>query len=376
MRLWCGEKNLWTFALQGKQVQAEQHLCLLIVLLGVQIIKSALKLFLWTKALVQGNKGRQQLLVMNICTYNPNSTLQENVKLFEQIVNIPVFCFGVIFNVFAFWVFCFKLEKWTETRVYMINLVIADCSLLFTLPFVMYFQWNDYPIDNLCLAIQTIFFTNTPMSISIITIIAVDRYVAIKYPLKATTLRSPLRSAALCAVLWIIMAIYAYFNPRFQKGKEKFCFQKTSYEPLYIALFSSIVGYFIPLGILSFCSIQIISCLKKKINATPHEEKLTQKALYIVSVNLSVFIICFLPFNIGLLLSFAVDVVGVVCNTRLKIRTFIRVAACVANINCCLDALCYYFVAKEFQEASAVFSVFKSLQFRTNQSQETEQVNM
>ncbi|XP_025065208.1 G-protein coupled receptor 35-like [Alligator sinensis] len=301
-----------------------------------------------------------------------NSTEQENIKLFQQIVNIPVFCFGVIFNVFAFWVFCFKLEKWTETRVYMINLIIADSALLFTLPFVMYFQRNDYPIDNLCLAIQTIFFTNFPMSIYIITLIAVDRYIAIKHPLKATTLRSPLKSATVCAFLWITTAMYAYFKP-VATEMEKFCFKKSSFEPDYRIIFKSIVGFFIPLGILSFCSIQVIRCLKEKTNATPREEKLTQKALYIISVNLSVFIICFLPIHVAVLLRFAMEVCKAACSTQQKVKLFVQVAVAIAHSNCCLDAICYYFVGQEFKEASSLFSHFKSLQRRANRSQRTEQ---
>ncbi|XP_038272703.1 G-protein coupled receptor 35-like [Dermochelys coriacea] len=301
---------------------------------------------------------------------NFSGTVQENLNVLQLIIYIPIVFFGVIFNVIAFLVFCCKLKKWTETRVYMINLVIADCFLLFTLPFIVYFHRTGHPVDVLCYVIQIIYFTNMPVSIYIITLIAVERYIAIKYPLKAKSFRSPLKAAVSCGFLWIIIIIYAYFNPRFTEEKEKKCFQKTS-ETTITTLLSGIFGFFIPLVILSFCSIQVIQCLKLKKNMSPLEETSIRKALWIVSMNLCVFIICFLPLNVGLLVRYAMDAAGAACSLRHNASLFIRVTAGVANFNCCLDTLCYYFVAKEFQEASSLLPPFKSLKSRSNQSQIT-----
>ncbi|XP_024077232.1 G-protein coupled receptor 35-like [Terrapene carolina triunguis] len=305
------------------------------------------------------------------CSNLTVTAVQEKLNLLQLIIYIPIIFFGVIFNIIAFWVFCCKLKKWTETRVYMINLVIADCFLLFTLPFIVHFHRTRHPIDKLCYVIQTIYFTNMPVSIYIITLIAVDRFIAIKYPLKAKNFRSPLKAAVSCGFLWIIIIIYAYFNPRFTKESANICFRKTSDDPAETILLSSILGFFIPLVILSFCSIQVIRCLKMKKNMSPPEETSIQKALWIVSMNLSVFIICFLPFNVGLLVRYAMDAAGAACSLRRNASLFIRVAAWVANSNCCLDTLCYYFVAKEFQEASSLLHPFKSLTSRSNQSQIT-----
>ncbi|NXI63625.1 GPR35 protein, partial [Anseranas semipalmata] len=275
----------------------------------------------------------------------------DRVVLFQLIVYIPVLCFGVLLNTIAFWVFCCKLKRWTETRVYMINLMVADCFLLFALPFLTYFTKNKHPIDELCFAIEMIYFTNRPMSIFIIMLIAIDRYIAIKFPLKAKTLRSPVKSASICVFLWIIQIIYSSFQQTFKKDDEKFCLQKHSVQPKYLSLFSISFGYFIPLGIIIFCSVKVIKCLKEKMASSFHETKLIQKALHIVSVNLCVFIVCFSPIYIALLLRFAADVAEA-CSLLPKVRVSIQIFACLANTNCCLDAFCYYFAAKEFQEFS------------------------
>ncbi|NWV94721.1 GPR35 protein, partial [Machaerirhynchus nigripectus] len=276
---------------------------------------------------------------------------QGSIVLLQLVVYIPVLALGIPLNTIAFWVFCCKLKRWTETKVYMINLIVADSFLLFTLPFLLYFTKYKHPIDQLCSAIQNIYFTNMPMSILIITLIAIDRYIAIKFPLKAKILRSPLKSASVCGFLWITLIIYSNLYPKLHAGWEGCCFRRQSIEARYFSLFFSIGGYFIPLGIVIFCSVQVIRCLKKKMATGSNETKLLQKAVHIVSVNLCVFAVCFSPFHIALLLRFAVEVAG--ARSLLSgVTTYIKISACLANCNCCLDALCYYFAAKEFPEFS------------------------
>ncbi|KAM7160462.1 G-protein coupled receptor 35-like [Macrochelys suwanniensis] len=276
--------------------------------------------------------------------------LSYNVQLIQVIIYATIFPFGAIFNVLALWVFCCKLKKWTETRVYMINLVIADCSVVCTLPFTVYFLWNNWHRDTLCLTIQSIYLINMSMSIYIITVISVDRYIAIKYPLKAKRLRSPWKAALICGLLWVSTIIGLNIK---QRRDEPLCFQKLSTKPETHVLYILIFIVLIPLIIVSFCSMHIIRSLKKKIITNSHKNKLIEKAIYIVSANMIVFIVCFLPVQIGMLARFVVEKNFFSCLAIQKIRTFISVATCIANSNCCMDAICYYFVAKEFQEASS-----------------------
>ncbi|NXX82465.1 GPR35 protein, partial [Urocolius indicus] len=278
-------------------------------------------------------------------------TLQNGIVTFQLIVYIPVLFLGIPLNMIAFWIFCCKLKSWSETRVYLINLVVADSFLLIVLPFLIYFTIYDHPVDNLCFAIQNIYFTNMPMSILIIMLIAVDRYIAIKFPLKAKVLRSPLKSASVCGFLWVTLIAYSFLRPKLNDRNERLCLRKGSLQRNYSLLLSFIFGYFIPLGVVIFCSVQVIRCLKKKMATSPHETKLIQKTIHIVAVNLCVFMVCFSPFYITLLFGIAVDVAGA-CYLMLKVRAALQISVCLANSNCCLDAFCYYFAAKEFHEFS------------------------
>ncbi|XP_038272468.1 G-protein coupled receptor 35-like [Dermochelys coriacea] len=286
----------------------------------------------------------------NSTNCNNSLKLSYNVQLIQVIIYATIFPFGAIFNVLALWVFCCKLKKWTETRVYMINLVIADSSVVCTLPFTIYFLWNDWHRDTLCLTVQSIYLINMSMSIYIITVISVDRYIAIKFPLKAKSLRSPWKAAFICGILWVLMITGLIVK---QRRNEPLCFQKLSTKPSTSFPYVLIFIFLIPLIIVCFCSMHVIRSLKKKIITNSHKNKLIEKAIYIVSANMIVFIVCFLPVHIGMLARFVMEKNLVNCFAIQKIRTFTTISICIANSNCCMDAICYYFVAKEFQEASS-----------------------
>lgn len=76
----------------------------------------------------------------------------------------------------------------------------------------------------------------------------------------------------------------------------------------------------------------------------------TQKATRMVWANLAVFIICFLPLH--LILTVQVSLNLHTCTARNIFSRALTITAKLSDINCCLDAICYYYMAKEFQDAS------------------------
>ncbi|KAM6326702.1 G-protein coupled receptor 35-like [Podargus strigoides] len=288
-------------------------------------------------------------------------TAYESFPLVQLCIYIPVLLLGVLLNVLALWVFCCKLSKWTETRVYMVNLAVADCLLLFTLPFKTLSQFHQLKVGGWCLFLEGGYFINRLMSIGTITAIAADRYLAIKYPLKAKTLRSPLKAAFASGFLWIaIICVITLIKKFEERGQDEHCFEKSSVKPSVITLCAIILGFFIPLIIVSYCSIQVIAELMRKKNENCHKENSIRKAVYIVSANMAVFIVCFLPLYLGHLLRFIMDSISSNCSAIQRVNNFVHLASVLANTNCCLDAICYYFVNKEFKEASPKLAKSKS----------------
>ncbi|XP_073437402.1 G-protein coupled receptor 35-like [Dendrobates tinctorius] len=301
-------------------------------------------------------------------------TRNPKVEIFLMTLLTCVFIFGTIFNSLAVWVFCFKMKKWTETRVFMMNLLFSDCCLLFTLPFRIYTTQHLFPFEkSFCDVLRFSYFLNTYMGIAVITLISIDRYVAIKFPMRARTLRSPKKAALSCGIYWLLFIatrLYLELGTDVQFRDSSMCFRKVSPKPLKRALYFTIFGSCIPMVILIFCSTQIIQTLKKKEKMCMNEEKNIEKTISIVKTNLAIFLLCFLPLSIGNIIRFVIESISANCVLLKSINDFVHVAQGLSDLNCCLDSICYYFVAKEFWEKASLFPRFKKqlIQDQTNES--------
>uniref|UniRef100_A0A8C0BFQ2 G protein-coupled receptor 35 n=1 Tax=Buteo japonicus TaxID=224669 RepID=A0A8C0BFQ2_9AVES len=286
--------------------------------------------------------------VSNNCSVT-NLELYHHVRLLEFVLYNLIFFFGALFNAVALWVFFCKIKKWTETRVYVINLVFADCFVICTLPSMAYLLWNKSTRDELCQFIEAMYFINMVVSIYTIFFISIDRYISIKHPLKARAFRSPSKAALLCGLLWVSVIIGATLQ--LWQRHATLCFQKDTTAPATLGLLSIVFIFTLPLGILTFCSMEVIRNLKKHLNTNSPEEKLIQKAVHIIYADLIVFLICFLPAYLGVLGRFIMERIGATCFLLQVMKNFSSVTRCIATSNCCLDSICYYFVTKEFHEA-------------------------
>ncbi|KAF1623679.1 G-protein coupled receptor 35, partial [Eudyptes chrysolophus] len=182
--------------------------------------------------------------VSNNCSVT-NLEPYHHARLIEFFLYNLIFFFGALFNALALWVFFCKMKKWTETRVYVINLVFADCfkinsipaetrTVICTLPSMAYLLWNKSTRDELCQFIEAMYFANMVVSIYIISFIYL--YIAIKHPLKARTFRSPSKAALLCGLLWVSVIIGVTLQ-LWQKHAA-LCFQKDTTAPATLSLLS------------------------------------------------------------------------------------------------------------------------------------------
>lgn len=286
--------------------------------------------------------------VSNNCNVT-NLELYHHVRLIEFTLYNLIFFFGALFNTLALWMFFCKIKKWTETKVYVINLVFADFFVICTLPCMAYFLWTKSTRDELCQFIEAMYFINMVVSIYIISFISIDRYIAIKHPLKARTFRSPSKAALLCGLLWVSVIIGATLQ--LWQRHAALCFQKDTTAPAALSLLSIVFVFTLPLAVLTFCSTEVIRNLKRQLNTNSPEDKLIQKAVHIIYANLILFLICFLPAFLGVLARFIMEKVGATCFLLQFMKNFSSVTRCIATSNCCLDSVCYYFVTKEFHEA-------------------------
>ncbi|KAM8953194.1 G-protein coupled receptor 35-like [Pelodytes ibericus] len=284
---------------------------------------------------------------------NKTNYLDSSLQLLNWVTSIPLFFFGLTCNILALWVFSCKVKKRTETTVFMVNLIISDILIVLTFPYRVYIYMFTLELGNYtCKILLNIYYINRYMSILNITAIALDRYIAIKHPLKFQNWRSPKKAVITCCVLWLLLIVAAVINTLYSKEYIlNSCFQKINTEPFAMALVFVVVGFSIPMIIISFCSAQVISTLRTKDFSDPSEKQAMRKARNIIVSNLVVFVVCFFPVHIGYTLRFVTNYLDASCDTRENINIYIHVSTFAANANCVLDCVCYFFAAREFWES-------------------------
>ncbi|KAM6178472.1 G-protein coupled receptor 35 [Rhynchocyon petersi] len=265
---------------------------------------------------------------------------------------------GLLLNAVALWVLCCRLPRWTETRVYMVNLAAADLCLVCTLPFMLHTLKTKEEDQNalFCMFFQGTYLLNRYMSISLIVAIAVDRYLAVRHPLRARGLRSPQQAGAVCALLWLLVASSLATRLVLGRQKHSVCLFGHSMNPGMVIF--SLLGFYLPMPVLVFCSLQVVTGLAQRPASDSAQKEATRKASRMVWANLVVFMICFLPLHLVLTVYLATS--GHSCSWDHTISILLKFTSKLSNSNCCLDAICYYFMAKEFQEARATTPAVKA----------------
>uniref|UniRef100_H3A6V9 G-protein coupled receptors family 1 profile domain-containing protein n=1 Tax=Latimeria chalumnae TaxID=7897 RepID=H3A6V9_LATCH len=285
-----------------------------------------------------------------------STNVTESVQLFQFILYIPTFVLGLVFNTLALWLLLCKIRKWSETTTYMTNLIIFNSFLLFSLPFKILgykvarwtFGWS------FCVFLESLYFVNMYGSILITACITVDRYIAIIHPFLANSIRSPKIALILCFLIWLVVWGGTSHIYQFHEGNNhQNCFHGFSEKMwrnagLIVLLEVSFLSTAI---IMVFCSAWIIIALGNRPELGTEGSKMS-KSIAIVLANLVVFLTCFMPYHVGLLLHYLAKN-GVLSNIKLT-TNFLRVSLCLANINCCLDGFCYYLVIKEFLNSASM----------------------
>ncbi|XP_055502413.1 G-protein coupled receptor 55-like [Leucoraja erinacea] len=281
-----------------------------------------------------------------------NITVDEFVRRFQLFVNVPTFILGLVFNAFALWSLCFRFRRSNVSVIYMMNLIMADILLLFSLPFKIYaYQTPEWSLGPaFCMFLECLYYVNTYASILMTVLICLDRYISIKHPFLARSFRSPRKTAAACATVWIgVWSCSACIY--FIKTAKPVCFfnHNPSFwkSPVVLILQSLFV---LSALVMVFCSVQIVRALRR-ISGAKEGCRDNSKSVNIVLSNLSTFLVCFTPYHLAMLLYFLARNSLIPAKYLTTLRNALQICLCLANINCVLDAIYYYFVFKEFRKS-------------------------
>ncbi|XP_004577263.2 G-protein coupled receptor 55 [Ochotona princeps] len=278
------------------------------------------------------------------------------MRTLQLAVHIPTFLLGLLLNLLAIRGFSgFLKKRWPDyaaTSIYMINLAVFDLLLVLSLPFKLVLSQVRPPTSALCTLVECLYFVSMYGSVFTICFISLDRFLAIRYPLLVSHLRSPRKIFSICCVIWVLVWTGSIPVYSFHGQVEKYtCFHNMSDGTWSAKVFLplEVFGFLLPLAVIGFCSLRSIRVLLNR-RARTQDWRQQRACVWSIAASLAVFIVSFLPVHLGFFLQFLVRNGFIVhCGAKQNISLFLQLSLCFSNINCCLDVFCYYFVIKEFR---------------------------
>ncbi|XP_070596321.1 proto-oncogene Mas-like [Erythrolamprus reginae] len=255
--------------------------------------------------------------------------IEQKTLLIFSYITLPFLILGLFSNGVVFWLLCCRIKK-TKYTVYVLNLAIADFTLLFCQIINNVIEWSDTPWDwNFFLAFDILTFFGYNSSFFLLTAISVERYVGAFFPLCYRFKRPKNLSTILCAVLWIFSCIML--------GIDYICWQEYLYStasnyPANIAV-ATIFMLFLP--VMVFCSFSLFI----KISRYP-KSKSPARFYRTVVITVILFLILAVPHKILCMIEYMWPATYINWNI---LRSF----SLLNLINSSLNPFVYFFVGRQ-----------------------------
>ncbi|XP_055487390.1 proteinase-activated receptor 1-like isoform X2 [Leucoraja erinacea] len=268
-----------------------------------------------------------------------------------------IFAVGLLFNCIAILTMYFKIKFDKPAITYLLNLAIADLLFVLLLPFKIFYYFsgaNWYFGSFLCRMVSGGFYAYMYCSVLLMMCISVDRFVAIVFPIRSSSWRSPGRALGICLLAWILALGGA--TPLFVVEQTAYIadlnittchdvlplstLQRyfTHYFPVLCAVF-----FLIPLVVTTVCYLGIISTLSSTNVANKCKKT---SAIRLAVIVLFVLVVCFTPTNIILLIHY----LHLYRAPDDSLYFVYMLCVCIGSLSCCLDPLIYYYASSLFQK--------------------------
>ncbi|XP_074954445.1 putative G-protein coupled receptor 34 [Phalacrocorax aristotelis] len=274
-----------------------------------------------------------------------------------------IFVIGLVGNVVALFAFLCIHQKRNSIQVYLVNVAIADLLLIFCLPFrILYHVSKNTWMFGLilCKIVGTLFYMNMYISIVLLGLISLDRYVKINKSVKHPKMLSTTRSIHICCTVWAfaLAGFIMVVAPSFFKSEDRnstLCFH---YRNKQDAMTEAILNYIIVvifwivffLLILSYVKIakNLLKISKKRADF-PNAGKYTQTARNSFIV-LIIFTICFVPYHMFRFVYITSQLQNPPCYWKEIIHKCNEVMLIFSSFNSCLDPVMYFLMSRSVRK--------------------------
>lgn len=198
-----------------------------------------------------------------------------------------------------------KLDKMSSaTTVYIFNLALADGLFMVGLPFIASQNFQNHWMfgDIACKVVMVLDGINQFTSVFCLTMMSIDRYMALTYPLRFARWRTPRCAKIVSAFLWLFSLLTILPMALHFSAERGLCIPELVSDAWWLGVLSYtfIMGFALPFTVMTASYTALLCTLKSKRlhAATPNPEshQLEKQVTKMVVAVVVVFGICWLPF--------------------------------------------------------------------------------
>lgn len=198
-----------------------------------------------------------------------------------------------------------KLDKMSSaTTVYIFNLALADGLFMFGLPFIASQNFQNHWMfgDIACKVVMVLDGINQFTSVFCLTMMSIDRYMALTYPLRFARWRTPRCAKIVSAFLWLFSLLTILPMALHFSAERGLCIPELVSGTWWLGVLSYtfVMGFALPFTVMTASYTALLLTLKsKRLQATtpnPESHRLEKQVTKMVVAVVVVFGICWLPF--------------------------------------------------------------------------------
>lgn len=252
-------------------------------------------------------------------------------------ISIPVLVLGLLGNGTVFYILCCSVKR-TNYTVYILNLAIADFTILFCYiasSVLSLMIWRTFAFDEFLYNVfDILWFFGYNSSSFFLTAISVERYLGAFYPFWYHSNRPEHLSAILCTLLWVIsclVTVVEYFT-----CWSKFCFYKEQCYTTYRA-----ASIFLVTISLFFTPVMVLCSLSVFVKVQRNSQSSTSAHMYLtIVVTIVIFIIFASPGRFACLVGYWYPETKLIWDV-IEVSSFLNI------VNSMLNPFVYFFVGRQ-----------------------------
>ncbi|KAI2515935.1 OPRD1 isoform 1 [Pan troglodytes] len=227
---------------------------------------------------------------------------------------------GLLGNVLVMFGIVRYTKMKTATNIYIFNLALADALATSTLPFQSAkYLMETWPFGELlCKAVLSIDYYNMFTSIFTLTMMSVDRYIAVCHPVKALDFRTPAKAKLINICIWVLASgvgvpimVMAVTRPRDGAVVCMLQFPSPSwYWDTVTKICVFLFAFVVPILIITVCYGLMLLRLRsvRLLSGSKEKDRSLRRITRMVLVVVGAFVVCWAPIHIFVIVWTLVDI--------------------------------------------------------------------